>query len=383
MLSTFNAFVYLLFVVIVVGSLLPLSSHPHWFIRAWDYPRVQIVIIAIVAAVAFAATNLTAAQPQKSQVMVIVILSTLICGWHLFRIMPYTPVAPTQADDWEPDAITSTVAGKKRLRVLMTNVEEENDRFDQWSQVVREADADVVIVAEVDDRWAEVVEGLKSLYPNQIVHPQDNWYGMAMLTRLPIVKHKIRFLVEDDVPSIDATLELPSGDHVRVIGVHPRPPEPVRDNDSTARDAELVLWGKELADEPLPIVIGGDLNDVAWSEMTRLFLRLSGLLDPRRGRGFFNSFHADHVWMRFPLDHVFHSTHFAIRDLQKMPHVGSDHFPIYIDLQLEPSQRAEHEPLDKKSSDDEAAEDLLERAEDEPDLDTKSVDEVDQKAAST
>lgn len=94
-------------------------------------------------------------------------------------------------------------------------------------------------------------------------------------------------------------------------------------------------------------MIGGDLNDVAWSPSTRLFLRLSQLLDPRRGRGFFNSFHADHIWMRFPLDHVFHSTHFGVRDLQRLGHVGSDHFPILIDLQLQPVLKQEQEPLEE------------------------------------
>ena len=44
-------------------------------------------------------------------------------------------------------------------------------------------------------------------------------------------------------------------------------------------DAELTLGGTELEDEKGPVMIGGDLNDVAWSKTTRLFLRASGLLD--------------------------------------------------------------------------------------------------------
>jgi endonuclease/exonuclease/phosphatase (EEP) superfamily protein YafD len=362
MSTAFNVLIYLLFGVLVFGSLAPLSSHPHWFIRGWDFPRVQIVLIAVVAAIAFVAVNMVNSQAPAISCISISILATAIAGWHLFRIIPYTILSKTQATTWDVVQEDEESASQRRFRLLVTNVEMENDRFEQWSKVVRDTDVDMVIAAEIDDRWKPTLEELKSIFPHQIIYPQDNWYGLAMLSRLPIRESEIRFRIQDDIPSIDAMVELPSGDEIRVIGVHPRPPEPIRDNDATARDAELVIWGKELAEDDRPIVIGGDLNDVAWSPSTRLFLRLSQLLDPRRGRGFFNSFHADHVWMRFPLDHVFHSTHFGVRDLQRLGHVGSDHFPILIDLQLQPVLKQEQEPLEEKASDEEEAEEKLQRA---------------------
>ncbi|GAB5513398.1 endonuclease/exonuclease/phosphatase family protein [Rhodopirellula baltica] len=362
MSTAFNILIYLLFGVLVFGSLAPLSSHPHWFIRGWDFPRVQIVLIAIVAAIAFVSVNMVNSRAPAISCISISILATAIAAWHLFRIVPYTILAKTQATTWDVVQADEESVNQRRFRLLVTNVEMENDRFEQWSQVIRDTDVDMVIAAEIDDSWKPILEELKPIFPHQIIYPQDNWYGMAMLSRLPIRESEIRFRIQDDIPSIDAMVELPSGEEIRVIGVHPRPPEPIRDNDATARDAELVIWGKELAEDDRPIVIGGDLNDVAWSPSTRLFLRLSQLLDPRRGRGFFNSFHADHIWMRFPLDHVFHSTHFGVRDLQRLGHVGSDHFPILIDLQLQPVLKQEQEPLDEKASDEEEAEEKLQRA---------------------
>ena len=298
----------------------------------------------------------------------IVILTILLTVGHAVRILPYTPLMPTQAKGTGEVGEPSEVDPKSRLRVLVSNMELENDRYSTWLQTVRGANADIVIALEPGKRWVEKVESIFNEYPHRVIYPQENWYGMMMLSRLPIESNKIRFLVQDDVPSIDATIRMNDAQSVRVIGVHPRPPEPIRDNDATARDAELVLWGRELKKETGPVIIGGDLNDVAWSQTTRLFLRSSGLLDPRRGRGLFNSFHADHWWMRFPLDHIFHSTHFTVNGIERLSHVGSDHFPIVIDLQLVPASKDEHEVLEQKEDDQEKAELRVQRAIEKDDL---------------
>ncbi|MDB4673529.1 hypothetical protein OAF27_01825, partial [Verrucomicrobiales bacterium] len=76
------------------------------------------------------------------------------------------------------------------------------------------------------------------------------------------------------------------------------------------------------------------LNDVAWSSTTRDFKKVSGMLDPRIGRGFYNSFHAKNWYIRFPLDHIFITDEFTLVDLRRLRNIGSDHFPVAITLAL-------------------------------------------------
>ena len=80
--------------------------------------------------------------------------------------------------------------------------------------------------------------------------------------------------------------------------------------------------------------------DVAWSHTSELFRRISGLLDPRVGRGLLPTFHANYAFLRWPLDHVFVSADFKVVDMKRLGDVGSDHFPIYIKLSYEPQDRA-------------------------------------------
>lgn len=357
---------------LVLGTLLSLSSHPHWFIRGWDFPRVQIVAIACVICVLHLAASRWISPSPPLMTWAIGGLTFLLVCWHGQFILPYTPLFGTQAKGTD-EVVRESTDHDSHLRIVVSNVEFENDKYAMWREMVTGADPDVVIVLEPGERWGKEIEPLFAQYPHRIVQTQENWYGMMLLSRFRIESHRVRFLVQDDVPSIDATIRMDNDQSVRIIGVHPRPPEPIRDNDATARDAELILWGRELEKDRGPVIIGGDLNDVAWSQTSRLFLRTSGLLDPRWGRGLFNTFHADHWWMRFPLDHIFHSPHFTVGGIERLTHVGSDHFPILIDLQLAPTKKNEHEVLEQQRGDAEEAQERVQRAAESEELQTDPV----------
>ena len=131
-------------------------------------------------------------------------------------------------------------------------------------------------------------------------------------------------------------MRLRSGDVVTLYGLHPEPPAPGEAETSLPRDAELVLAGREIAERGAPTIVAGDFNDVAWSHTSRLFRRISRLLDPRIGRGMYNTFHAGYVLLRWPLDHVFVGDAFVLRRMARLPGFGSDHFPIYIALDYAP-----------------------------------------------
>jgi endonuclease/exonuclease/phosphatase (EEP) superfamily protein YafD len=286
-------------------------------------------------------------------------------AWQGRRIFPYTRLAPLHV---EPSSSArpkkSGAHGENSLRLLISNVLMENQEYDRLLRRIEENDPDVILAVETDEKWARALEPLSASYPYVVRHPQENYYGLMLFSRFPLIEPKINFLVQDDIPSVHTRLQLPSGVEVVLHGIHPRPPEPIRDQKSTPRDAELVLLGRNVREEGhLPTVVAGDLNDVAWSETSQLFLRLSGLLDPRMGRGFYNSFNAKSIIQRYPLDHVFHSEHFRPVDLQVLPEIGSDHFPVLIELSCEPRAAAETETPEPEDGDHELAEEKLEEQE--------------------
>ncbi len=204
------------------------------------------------------------------------------------------------------------------------------------------ANPDIIFMLETDQKWKDHVhDSLNEKYPHQILCPKENTYGLLFYSRIPFKDEELRYIVENEVPSIKMVLELPDGNNIQVYGLHPKPPAPGENDCSTERDAELIIVGKEAKSCELPVIIMGDMNDVAWSHTTRLFMRISGLLDPRMGRGFFNTFNAKYTLLRWPLDHVFLSPHFKVKEMQRLDSFHSDHFPICIEVVKERSSEAQ------------------------------------------
>jgi endonuclease/exonuclease/phosphatase (EEP) superfamily protein YafD len=122
------------------------------------------------------------------------------------------------------------------------------------------------------------------------------------------------------------------------------------------------MIAKEAKACSVPAIVAGDLNDVAWSYTTELFMKVSGLLDPRRGRGFYSTFHSKYWFLRWPLDHIFCSKHFQLVNLKVLPTIGSDHFPIFVELSLQENKANEGEELQADAEDEETANEKIARA---------------------
>ncbi len=223
---------------------------------------------------------------------------------------------------------------KNKIKLMTVNVYQENTEYSLALQRIKETQPDVVFLLETNQAWMDAMQPLKEEFPHFIEVPIENTYGLLFYSKIPFIHHEVNYLIDKDIPSIMVDLNL--NEHiVRLFGIHPTPPVPQENPESTERDAEILLVGKKAKAFDGPSIVFGDLNDVAWSHTTRLFLRISEMLDPRIGRGMYNTFHAHYPLMKWPLDHFFVSSHFRLINLKVEKGVGSDHFPISIELSIQ------------------------------------------------
>ncbi|WP_242917901.1 endonuclease/exonuclease/phosphatase family protein [Pontibacter liquoris] len=346
---------------LVVVTLLPLWRYEAWWVRGLDFPRLQFMVVALFIMLADAVT-LDFSQYNTWFV------ESLALGCFCFHsgwILPYTKLFRKE--------VKTARRHKKRdqIRIMTANVLMPNRNYEGLLQLVSQHQPDVLVTLETNSWWQEKLQVLESDYRYTIKCPLENLYGMHVYSRLPLEDTAVQFLVEHDVPSMHALVVLRSGVRVRMHFLHPAPPSPTENLASSERDAELLVVAKSVSDEVVPIIITGDLNDVAWSSTTRLFRKISGLLDPRIGRGMFNTFHARYWFARWPLDHLFHSEHFTLASIQRLPYFGSDHFPMLVELVYDVPHGADQEGLEADEEDLEWAEQKM----DEHDVEEADVHE--------
>jgi endonuclease/exonuclease/phosphatase (EEP) superfamily protein YafD len=337
--------------LILTFTLLPLFRNDYWIFRVFDYPRLQKLFLNVVAVILILTCYNGSATVKYLQ------LSALCINiiYLLWLIIPFTVFGKKQV------LISGPVDEQKSLSIMIANVLQTNHNTQGCLREIAKADPDVLILLEANNRWDTETSSLTEKYPFAKKVPLENMYGLLLYSKLDLVEPSVKYLVENDIPSIHTKIRLRNGQLVQFYAVHPTPPVPGENIRSTERDKELLLVADLAKDSQLPVIVAGDLNDVAWSHTTDLFLKMSGLLDPRRGRGFFNSFNAHYFFLRFPLDHAFISRHFKVIRLKRLDNYNSDHFPIFLQIQLDEDAYAEQKPLQADQDDIEEAEDKKEK----------------------
>lgn len=302
--------------LLIILSLLPLWQTNEWWVRLWDFPRIQIAGLLLASLVAlFFVTSRRRAFQWGSMAA-----GTAALVWQASHFGAYMPLMPKQV------ASVADCGEGRSLSLLNVNVLQDNRRFAELLDLVARVDPDVLLLLETDAAWAEAVAPLDGRYPHRISEPLPNTYGIMLFSKLPM-EARILHRAQPDIPSVEARLRLPGGQSIMFHGVHPEPPLP--GDDSGERDAELVMVGRDLREQGRAALVMGDLNDVAWSRTSRLFRQLAGVGDPRRGRGFYPTYHAKYPLVRWPLDHLFATPHFRLMAIDRHGDIGSDHFPIF------------------------------------------------------
>ncbi len=229
-------------------------------------------------------------------------------------------------------------ADSNPIRLLSYNLYAGNIQVDEVLAIIRQADADVVALQELNTYLAEAIrQQLSEHYPYQALYPYDDPRGTGLLSRYPIREESWWLLA---MGHQRAELDI-NGTPVVIYNVHPQIPHfALLRFSSSGRTNDLTDILDRAAQETLPTLLIGDFNMTDLSaDYARLTARYTdayhavgwglGWTFPASGQVF--------GWgIPLPLarlDYLFYDKHFRALDARVLPNGGgSDHLPLLVTL---------------------------------------------------
>lgn len=244
------------------------------------------------------------------------------------------------------DAAPPAVSGAPDVRVLSWNVNFGLSGDPDTVRVIREVDADLVLLQESDAGWEAAVRvGLSDVYPYMDFLEHGVAGGLAVLSRWDFHDVGVAPSPAGWFPAWVVRVATPAGP-LQVVQVHLRPPVGEVGGFATGWIDSAPVHRREIeaawamVDPALPTLVAGDFNE-----------RSGGALRYLRGRGLRCGLHdrspgaltwrwdVGWVTLRDALDHVLHDARLLPVGAEVLDAGSSDHLPIVAAYSMSGAER--------------------------------------------
>ena len=300
--------------VVAICALLGFGGRFGWALNLFAHFRVQYgLVLSLAALILYTARRHACA--------------TIFVG---FALLNAAVIAPLYIGT--PPALTSASAP---LRLMQLNVSAQNTDYTRVIRVIEQYDPDVILLEEVNARWLEALRPLQQTHPHTLSKPRNDSFGIALFSKIPFAKAEIVTFGRGQTPSIIADLVAVQGVFT-LIGIHP--PPPLEAALTALRDDQLADLATRIQHTHAPVLVLGDFNATPWSYPFRRLLQTTGLQDSSQGHGVQATWPTSNVVLRIPIDHCLYSPGIQVVEKRIGPHVGSDHYPVIVDIRVDPEK---------------------------------------------
>jgi len=220
----------------------------------------------------------------------------------------------------------------KNLRLMHINVFTANSRYQDVQKYILQEDPDILLLEEVNEIWIKNLPTIFKKYPYKTLCPQSDNFGIAMFSKFKPIKSTTFFYGQFDLPYIKSEFQI-NAKKITVFGIHTIPP--IGKNRWLERNkmlADIAKWSRNSNNSST--IILGDLNITPWSYFFKQMLKDGNLRNSQQGFGVQASWPTSPFLLRIPLDHCLVSKDIKVINRSIGPNVGSDHFPIKIDITM-------------------------------------------------
>lgn len=217
------------------------------------------------------------------------------------------------------------------LRAMLINVNTKSGDPTLVAKTLSEMDPQILVLEEINSRWLTDLEEVLRAYPHSCVCPREDNFGIGLFSKLPLADATVVDIGDAKAPSILANVRIGTTT-IRVIATHPVPPAGA--SYSRLRNTQLDRIPDHVPNGGSPVLLLGDLNASPWSHHFKQLLMRTGLRDSSKGRGVQPTWPTHNPLLLIPIDHCLHSSDVMVLRKEIGPNVGSDHYPVIVDIAL-------------------------------------------------
>ena len=292
-------------------SIISLSGIDYWALELTSHFRLPYLYSALICFLLFVLLR----HYFSALIMFLVVVLNVSVVWPLFSIVD----------------VASADEGAATIKIFHANIYSQNQDASLLLSVMDVEKPDIVVLLEVTPRWEKKLAPLLNQFPYKKLVVREGNFGIALLSKFKLSDIEVITTGNTAVPSIQAVIEL-QNQQVNLLATHPLPP--VTPDLKQQRDkqlkgiAGLVLQGEK------PVVVVGDLNITHWSPVYHEFIKQSGLVNARQGRGVLPTWPSRLSFIGLPIDHVLYAGDIAVKSIYTCDDIGSDHLPLVAELQF-------------------------------------------------
>lgn len=248
----------------------------------------------------------------------------IVAGANLFFVAPLYVGSPGDSDPSAP-----------ALEVVSFNLLSDNESYAEVIEFIETTDPDLVFLHEASRPWEVALDSSGLNYEVIRARSGDLIFGTLILARDEIEAVSYGFGVGQ--PRAVSMTYHPDDWPVEVKILTTHPLAPTTEERADLRDAQLDFAANWAAEQDGYYFVVGDLNATPWSWPFRNLVSVGELKNSQNGFGLQPTFSTlSNAIFRVPIDHLLHSARVRIRDRRLGPSLGSDHFPLIVDLEYVP-----------------------------------------------
>ncbi|MCA1736367.1 MAG: endonuclease/exonuclease/phosphatase family protein [Actinobacteria bacterium] len=264
-------------------------------------------------------------RPQLALVLLVLSSILMLSRWHRTALV-IGLVMVVNVVTIIPLFVPGPRAATRDLRILSFNVLANNEDYEEVIEFIQTSGADLVVLHEASEPWEEALGEAGLGYTIWLNRNPEDIFSSVVLAPPDAVVESFGFRL-DDPRSV--AIRLPSG--VSVLAIHPLSPQ--RRQRAELRDRQLAFAGDWVKEQAGPVIVTGDFNASPFSYPYRRLRATTGLNDSIRGFGLELTYPARlPSLLQVSIDHLLFSEGLAVVDRRLGPALGSDHFPLIVDL---------------------------------------------------